>query len=219
MTVRLQPCVGKRCAGSLTGGKPNRKGRRPKPTPSQITPYEKITNCQPYIFFSEHTFLAASQAPPAFSQSAAFFAVVTSPANAGRDPTPLTLWIWKSSTWSTKSLGSRSQRANHPAIRRRTKSGGPRYASVSSPSLATAGWISTLFSTECLRAYRSRLGRRRLTETTFSRQRLIQRKPLQAHHGGLKRRGIDYRSVLLSHLRAGKFITLRQKARVIKKSR
>ena len=46
----------------------------------------------------------------------------------------------------------------------------PRYASVSSPSLATAGWISTLFSTECLRAYRSRLGRRRLTETTFSQQ-------------------------------------------------
>ena len=94
-----------------------------------------------------------------------------------RDPTPLTLWIWKSSTWFTKSLGSRSQRANHPAIRRRTKSGRPRYASVSSPSLATAGWISTRFSTECLRAYRSRLGRRRPTETTFSQQRLIQRKP------------------------------------------
>src|SRR4029078_5706802 len=38
---------------------------------------------QPYIFFSEHTFFAASHVPPAFSQSAAFFAVVTSPANAG----------------------------------------------------------------------------------------------------------------------------------------
>jgi hypothetical protein len=36
-----------------------------------------------YIFFSEHTFFAASHVPPAFSQSAAFFAVVTSPANAG----------------------------------------------------------------------------------------------------------------------------------------
>jgi hypothetical protein len=36
-----------------------------------------------YIFFSEHTFVAAAHVPPAFSQSAAFFAVVTSPANAG----------------------------------------------------------------------------------------------------------------------------------------
>ena len=36
-----------------------------------------------YIFFSEHTFVAASHVPPAFSQSAAFFAVVTFPANAG----------------------------------------------------------------------------------------------------------------------------------------
>ena len=42
---------------------------------------------------------------------------------------------------------------------RRMKSGRLRYASVSSPSLATAEWISTLCSTECLRAYRSRLGR------------------------------------------------------------
>ena len=29
-----------------------------------------------YIFFSEHTFFAASQVPPAFSQSAGFFAAV-----------------------------------------------------------------------------------------------------------------------------------------------
>ena len=36
-----------------------------------------------YIFFSEHTFFAASHVPPAFSQSAAFFAIVTSPAKAG----------------------------------------------------------------------------------------------------------------------------------------
>ena len=42
-----------------------------------------FTNSMNYIFFSEHTFLAASHAPPAFAQSAAFFAAVTSPANAG----------------------------------------------------------------------------------------------------------------------------------------
>jgi hypothetical protein len=36
-----------------------------------------------YIFFSEQAFFVASHVPPAFSQSAAFFAVVTSPENAG----------------------------------------------------------------------------------------------------------------------------------------
>src|SRR5262245_25780703 len=36
-----------------------------------------------YIFFSEHALLAASHTPPAFSQSAWVFAVVTSPAKAG----------------------------------------------------------------------------------------------------------------------------------------
>jgi hypothetical protein len=36
-----------------------------------------------YIFFSEQAFVAASHVPPAFSQSAAFLACVTSPANAG----------------------------------------------------------------------------------------------------------------------------------------
>ena len=41
------------------------------------------------------------------------------------------------------------------AIWRRMKSGRLRCASVSSPSLATAGLISTLCSTECLRAYRA----------------------------------------------------------------
>ena len=63
-------------------GKHNSK-RAPTEADALANPYEKIMKCQPYIFFSEHTFLAASQAPPAFSQSAAFFAVVTSPANAG----------------------------------------------------------------------------------------------------------------------------------------
>src|SRR5262245_52313113 len=36
-----------------------------------------------YIFFSEHLLVAASHVPPAFSQSAWVFAVVTSPAKAG----------------------------------------------------------------------------------------------------------------------------------------
>ena len=40
-----------------------------------------------------------------------------------------------------------------------------------------------------------------------------------ADQGALKRRVIDYRSVSLSHPRPGKLITLRQKARVIKKTR
>jgi hypothetical protein len=40
-------------------------------------------NLQGYIFFSEHKLVSAFQRPPAFSQSAWFFAVLTSPANAG----------------------------------------------------------------------------------------------------------------------------------------
>jgi hypothetical protein len=36
-----------------------------------------------YIFFSEHLLVEASQVPPAFSQSAALVAFVTSPAKAG----------------------------------------------------------------------------------------------------------------------------------------
>ena len=38
---------------------------------------------QAYIFFSEHLLVEASHMPPAFSQSAALVAVVTSPAKAG----------------------------------------------------------------------------------------------------------------------------------------
>jgi len=38
---------------------------------------------QAYIFFSEHLLVAASHMPPAFSQSAALVAFVTSPAKAG----------------------------------------------------------------------------------------------------------------------------------------
>ena len=64
---------------------PKTKGRRDeKRTPTEVDALSMIqTGKGAYIFFSEHTFLAASQAPPAFSQSAAFFACVTSPANAG----------------------------------------------------------------------------------------------------------------------------------------
>jgi hypothetical protein len=56
------------------------KGRSPKRAPLLMRLWQKK---QGYIFFSEHTFFAASQVPPAFSQSAAFFAIVTSPAKAG----------------------------------------------------------------------------------------------------------------------------------------
>ena len=45
---------------------------------------------------------------------------------------------------------------NPLTIRRRMKSGRLRYASGSSPSLATAVLISTLCLTGCLRAFRSR---------------------------------------------------------------
>ena len=38
---------------------------------------------QAYIFFGAHLLVAAFQMPPALAQSAAVFAVVTSPANAG----------------------------------------------------------------------------------------------------------------------------------------
>ena len=53
----------------------------------------------------------------------------------------------------------------------------------SSPSLATAELISTHCSTGCLRAYRSRLGHRRPTETTFSQQRSLKKNPLQSREG------------------------------------
>jgi hypothetical protein len=56
------------------------KGRSPKRAPLLMRLWPKK---QGYIFFSEHAFFAASHVPPAFSQSAAFFAVVTSPAKAG----------------------------------------------------------------------------------------------------------------------------------------
>ena len=56
------------------------KGRSPKRAPLFMRLWQKK---QGYIFFSEHAFFAASHVPPAFSQSAAFFAVVTSPAKAG----------------------------------------------------------------------------------------------------------------------------------------
>ena len=56
------------------------KGRRPKPTPLCYTLWRQK---QGYIFFSEHTLVVASHVPPAVSQSAWFFALVTSPAKAG----------------------------------------------------------------------------------------------------------------------------------------
>src|SRR5262245_485698 len=53
------------------------KRRPPKRAPEVPVPeYD-------YIFFSEHALFAASHTPPAFSQSAWVFAVVTSPAKAG----------------------------------------------------------------------------------------------------------------------------------------
>ena len=63
-------------------------GRRTSPLAVKRAPAEADalsiqTENAPYIFFSEHAFFAASHVPPAFSQSAAFFAVVTSPAKAG----------------------------------------------------------------------------------------------------------------------------------------
>ena len=56
------------------------KGRSPKRAPLLM---RLVAKQQGYIFFSEQAFFAASHVPPAFSQSAAFFAVVTSPAKAG----------------------------------------------------------------------------------------------------------------------------------------
>src|SRR5262245_37596175 len=54
-----------------------KKRRPPKRAPECPAPgYD-------YIFFSEHALFAASHTPPAFSQSAWVFAVVTSPAKAG----------------------------------------------------------------------------------------------------------------------------------------
>jgi hypothetical protein len=54
-------------------------GRRPNPTPFLVINVTKGD----YIFFSEHLLVAASHMPPALSQSAWVFAVVTSPAKAG----------------------------------------------------------------------------------------------------------------------------------------
>src|SRR5262245_61361418 len=56
---------------------PAQKERPPKRAPEcPVSGYD-------YIFFSEHALFAASHMPPAFSQSAWVFAVVTSPAKAG----------------------------------------------------------------------------------------------------------------------------------------
>jgi hypothetical protein len=50
------------------------RSRRPSYCATQITVY---------IFFAAHVLVAAFHTPPALAQSAAVFAVVTSPANAG----------------------------------------------------------------------------------------------------------------------------------------
>ena len=71
---------GKLSAACRAAARLQQKGRSPKRAPLLMRLWQKQ---QGYIFFSEHTFFAASHVPPAFSQSAAFFAVVTSPAKAG----------------------------------------------------------------------------------------------------------------------------------------
>src|SRR5262245_66424197 len=69
-----------------------------------------------YIFFSEHLLAAASHAPPAFSQSAWVFAVVTSPAKAG----PVTARATATATIETRAfmaLSSITDRARVGALR------------------------------------------------------------------------------------------------------
>jgi hypothetical protein len=56
---------------------------RAKRAPTEADALRSCKLTSSYIFFREHVLVAAFHIPPALAQSAAFFAVATSPANAG----------------------------------------------------------------------------------------------------------------------------------------
>ena len=76
--VSLSECPDVHRTSSSSPAQPQGWRRRPKPTPLA---FRKARTA--YIFFAEQMFVLASHRPPAFAQSAAVFALVTLPANAG----------------------------------------------------------------------------------------------------------------------------------------
>ena len=100
---------GQKCTRIWDKAHPGTKGRRPKPTPT-------IQNREGSLLASDLHLSAASHVPPAFSRSAAFFAVVTSPANAGiANPSAgasRNEGCWPSRLFESALLGSRLRPVN-----------------------------------------------------------------------------------------------------------